>query len=104
MTNSAPLGSSSNDGVQLADVVSIVPAFLRGLPAESCNTLLNLGSAFRYAVHRHATVLRIPACDPCGEDPDIQLLVRGAWSELQRLELYSTNLDAASVTQLRTGQ
>ena len=90
-------------GVRLGDILQAVPALLQGLPSGSHKTLLHTSAACRWATQQYAIALRIPACDPCDDDPDIQLLVKGAWTGLQRLELHSTNLDATSVSWLRTG-
>lgn len=103
MTRAARQVMSFNDGVRLESLLQSVPALLQGLPSATLHTLLQTFSNIRCAVQHHITVLRIPACDPCAEDPDIQLLVKGARTGLQRLVLYCTSLQVVSVTQLRCG-
>ncbi|KAL3140712.1 hypothetical protein ABBQ32_005268 [Trebouxia sp. C0010 RCD-2024] len=92
-----------NGGVRLDNVLQAVPAVLQSLPSSILKALLHTSSAVRCAAQHHASVLRIPARDLGGDDPDIQLSVKGAWTELQRLELNCTNLTTKSASHLRSG-
>ena len=74
------------------------PALLPLLSAATLKSLLSVCTATHQAVRRHVKTLRIPPSYPY--ELDIQLLVRGGWTQLEVLDLCCTNLDAAGLGRL----